>query len=199
MKKLLLTLVCFLMLTIGTMAQTTSGSIALGGGVSFTSTTQETGAQDTKTTQVQFIPSAGYFVADNFMVGLNLGLASSKTKNGTAETKSSEFAVGPFARYYMFTSNDKFAFTGEAGLLFGSDKFTPTSGNEQKGSSMNFYISPGFTYFLSEKWGLDFQLQGISFTSTDPNKDVDNDKRNSFTIGAEFFNPSLGFRYYISK
>ena len=199
MKKLLLTLVCFLIVTFGVMAQTGQGTVALGGNISFTASTQETSTEDQKTTQVQFVPSAGYFVADNLMVGLHLGLSSSKTKQGNSETKSSEFAVGPFARYYMFTSNDKFAFTGETGLLFGSTKYTPTTGNESKGSSIYFYISPGFTYFLSDHWGLDFQLQGISFTSSDPNKDTDNDKNNSFTIGAEFFNPSLGFRYYFSR
>jgi outer membrane protein len=187
------------MLTFGALAQTSSGTVAVGGGIRFTSVTQETGAQDSKTTQVLFRPNVGYFVANNFMVGVNLDLSSSKTKTGTGESKNSGYNVGPFARYYMFTSNEKFAFIGEAGLLFGSSKYTPTSGNEQKGSSVNFYISPGFTYFLSEKWGLDFQLQGIEFSSTDPNKDVDNDKRNTITIGAEFFNPFLGFRYYISR
>jgi len=199
MKKLLLTSVCFLFLMAGALAQTTSGTFALGGGISFTASTEETTGEDQKTTQFQFIPSAGYFVADNLMVGINLNLLSQKGKQGTAETKFSQFAVGPFARYYMFTSNEKFAFTGEAGLSFGSNKYTPSTGNEQKGSSINFYISPGFAYFLNDRWGLDFQLQGITYTSTDPNKDVDNDKENSFTIGANFFNPELGFRYYFAR
>jgi outer membrane protein len=199
MKKLLLTLVCFFMLFFGARAQTSHGSLSLGGAISFTADTQETSSEDQKSTEFRFIPSAGYFVADNLAVGLNLGLSSSKTKQGSSESKTNSFAVGPFARYYMFTSNDKFAFTGEAGLLFGSRKNTPTTGNEVKGSSVYFYISPGFTYFFNEKWGLDFQLQGISYSTTDPNKDADNDKYNSFSIGTDFFNPTLGFRYYINQ
>ena len=199
MKKLVLTIIGFSLFIVGAQAQTTAGSLMFGGNIRFTSTTQETTTQDQKSSQFQFLPSAGYFVADNLAVGVNVDLSTSKTETGNATSKYSSFTAGPFARYYMFTSNEKFAFTGEAGVNFGGTKFTPNTGNETKGSSLNVYISPGFTYFLSEKWGLDFQLQGISFSSTDPNKNVDNDKSNSVSIGANFFTPSLGFRYYIGN
>ena len=196
MKKLFFTLVCFCFVLTGAVAQTAQGSLTFGGAISYTSATQETPTQDAKSHSFQFIPSAGYFVIDNLAVGVNLGLSTSEN---SANTKTNNFLVGPFARYYVFTANEKFAFTGEAGLLFGNGKTTPAIGNELKTSSVNFYLSPGFTYFFTESWGLDFQLEGISFTSTDPNKNADNDKRNSVTVGANFFNPSLGFRYYIGR
>jgi hypothetical protein len=177
-------------------SQTTQGSLTLGGGFRFTSDKADYYSE--QTTSFNFQPSAGYFVVDNLAVGLTLSMTSTKYEfinNGGS--KRSEFVVGPFARYYKFTSNEKFAFTGEAGFLFGSNTFKPNNGTETKGGSTYFYIAPGFTYFLSEKWGLDFQLRGITFSSTDPNKDVDNDKSSSFSFGIQSFSPSLGFRFYL--
>jgi hypothetical protein len=176
-------------------AQTSHGNIMLGGDFSITSSKQETGGEDIKTTTFEFSPSAGYFVIDNLAVGLDLSF-SSETQE---DDKESSFLVGPFARYYKFTSNEKFAFYGQTGFMFGSLKDEPDGADETKGSLFNFYISPGFSYFFNEKWALDLRLQGISYTSYDPNKDNDDDKRSEFTFGVEFFNPSLGFRYYIGQ
>jgi hypothetical protein len=186
---------------VGTLAtawgQTTQGSLTLGGGIRYSSDEEDYYSQ--KTTEFSFQPSVGYFVADNLAVGLMLSMSSEKYNYGSGDNKTNDLVVGPFARYYKFTSNEKFAFTGEVGFLFGSTKFKPPVGNETKGGSTYVYVAPGFTYFLSEKWGLDFQLRGITFSSSDPNKDVDDDKSSSFTFGFESFNPSLGFRFYVSK
>lgn len=177
-------------------AQTVQGTFTVGGGVSYSSGKEENiYGGEVKSSTFSFRPSIGYFVVDNLAVGVNLGLTSGKQEQGSSTFKTSEFQVGPFARYYVFTSNERFAFMAEAALLFGSDK-QESGGFEQKGSSTAFYLSPGFTYFLTDRWGLDLQLQGISFYSSDPNKDVDNDKESGITIGAEFFNPSLGVRYF---
>lgn len=178
-------------------AQTVQGTLTVGGGISYSSSKDENiYGGEVKSSTFSFRPSIGYFVVDNLVIGANIGLVSGKQEQGASELKQSEFQVGPFARYYKFTSNERFAFMAEAGLLFGSAKQTSTGGFEQKGSSTSFYLSPGFTYFLTDKWGLDLQLQGISFYSSDPNKDVDNDKESGVTIGAEFFNPTLGVRYF---
>lgn len=177
-------------------AQTVQGTFTVGGGVSFSSGKDQNPYGEIKSSTFSFRPSLGYFVVDNLAVGVNLGLTSGKQEQGGTTFKTSEFQVGPFARYYVFTSNERFAFMAEAAVLFGSDKQEYSNGGEQKGSSTTFYLSPGFTYFLTDRWGLDLQLQGISFYSSDPNKDVDNDKESGVTIGAEFFNPVLGVRYF---
>lgn len=178
-----------------TQAQTSQGSLSLGGGISITSEKDENPGEDVKTTIVRFSPSVGYFVVDNLAVGLNLDLTSRKRE----DDKYSDLLIGPFARYYKYTSNEKFAFYGEVGFLFGSTKNEPDGQDEIKGSLFNFYISPGFAYFFNEKWALDLRLQGISYSSEDPNKDRDDDKENTFTFGANSFNPTLGFRYFIGK
>jgi outer membrane protein W len=203
MKKLLLSFILLAPICIGAQAQTTQGSLMLGGGISFSSSKNEGSEGDYKTTSFAFIPSVGYFVVDNLAVGANLSLQSDKTTggiNGNYEAKQTSLAVGPFARYYIFTSNEKFAFMAEAGLLFGSGKQESNNNNSTtKSSSVNFYVSPGFTYFLTDKWGVELQLEGLTYSSYDPNKDIENDKRSGFGLGVDFFNPSLGIRYFIGK
>lgn len=177
-----------------TKAQTSAGTIMIGGSVGFNSNTQETAGDDLKSSTFSISPSAGYFLSDNFALGLEFGFSSTKFSN---DDKLTSLNVGPFARYYKFIVEEKFAFYGEAGFSFGSGKYDPDGGNEAKSSSFGLNISPGFAYFFSNKWALDFQLQGISYSSNDPNKDNDNDKQSSFTFGVSSFNPSLGFRYFI--
>lgn len=197
MKKTTLIFAVLISTMVTAWGQTTQGSLAFGGGIRYSSTKTDYYSQET--TEFSFQPSAGYFVADNLAVGITLSMTSEKYDYGTGNNKTNNLVAGPFARYYKFTSNEKFAFTGEVGFMFGSNKFKPSAGTETKGGSTNFYIAPGFTYFLSDKWGLDLQLRGITYSSSDPNKDVDNDKSSSFTFGIQSFSPSLGFRFYLSK
>jgi hypothetical protein len=142
------------------------------------------------------VPSAGYFVSDNFAIGVDLEFSSSKYTNDDKETS---FQFSPYARFYKFLVEDKFAIYGQGGIYIESGKYDPNVGNETKTGAFGIYAAPGFAYFFNEKWSLDFQLSGLSFVSADPDKDADNDKRKSFNFGANYFNPTLGFRYFISK
>jgi outer membrane protein len=175
-------------------AQTSAGNIG------YTSQKQETGGDDQTRNTFSFTPSFGYFVADNFAVGLNLEYSSEKDENlDVIDTKTSTILFEPFARYYIFTPNEKFAFFAEGGLGFGSTKVDPDQGDETKSGTFRFRVSPGFAYFISDKWSLDFELSGISYTTYDRNKDVDDDKYSVFTFGVDSFNPTLGFRYIIGN
>lgn len=185
-------------------AQTSAGNMLLGGGIGYTSQKQESAGDDASNNTFSFTPSFGYFVADNFAVGLNLNFSTSSRENWdniADEYTYNEFLFEPFARYYMFTPNEKFAFFAEGALGFGSNKYDADGGGEQKGNLFRFRVSPGFAYFISDKWSLDFQLSGISYTSMDPNKDsdADDDKQSEFVFGVDSFNPSLGFRYVIGN
>jgi outer membrane protein len=181
-------------------AQTTQGTISLGGSMGVTNTKDEDDGEDTRTSEFRFQPSAGYFVIDNLMVGLGLSVVTGKEDDGFGgDDKYSSFLVGPFARYYIFTSNEKFAFFGEVGTLFGSFKDKPDGQDETKAGTFNLYVSPGFSYFFNEHWGLDLAFQGISFSSFDPDKDEDDDKSTTFNFGVSSFNPSIGIRYYIGN
>ena len=105
------TLVFLAILLSGTylQAQTTQGSMMVGGTLSLgKSTPQDDG--DYQYSSTTFSPSFGYFVMDNLAVGANLVIQSETSKNPTTKNVESAIGFGPFARYYKFTSNENFAF-----------------------------------------------------------------------------------------
>jgi outer membrane protein len=196
MKKTI-TVICLLFtVTVGYVkAQTSAGNMMVGGGFSIESESQQSNS-DVGSSSVTFTPNFGYFIADGFALGLSLNIGSSTVDEGADKTKYSTLAVGPYARYYKFTSNENFAFFGQATFLVGSTNVDVTPGGERKGSFVQFAISPGFSYFFNKHWALDLQLQGLVVTSEDPNKDNDDDKYSSVSFGLNSFNPTLGFRYH---
>lgn len=177
-------------------AQTTAGSIMLGGGITFESTSVS--GADTNESEFTFSPSAGYFLMDNFAVGLNLTIGSIKEEAGGLDEKTSIFGIGPFARYYIFTNNEKFAFYGQASFSIGSRKYDPGVGNDIKSGSFDFRVSPGFSYFFNEHWALDLGFRGIGITTEDPNKDVDNNERTTFFFGLNSLAPNFGVRFFLN-
>jgi outer membrane protein len=181
----------------GVFAQTNQGSISIGGALGFSSYKLENETESTETT-FGVMPQLGYFIADGMEIGI-IGEFSVNNDEGVfGDTKTTTFAAGPFFKYYMFTSNEKFAFTLGASALFGAIKESPEAGDDVKGSEIAIAVSPGFSYFFTNRLGLDFQLAGISFNSYKPNKDADF-KESQFVFGLASLNPSLGFRYFISR
>ena len=179
-------------------AQTSQGNLFFGGAVRFDSYKDEDDGEDDKTSSFTFAPSVGYFVIDNLAVGIDLNLTTSKSDDGFGgDDKINTIGVGPFARYYKFTSNEKFAFIGELGFGFVGTKIKPDGQDETKASGFNVHLSPGFAYFFNEHWCLDLELQGIAFQSIDPNKDQDDDKQTQFTFGVSSLSPTLGIKYFL--
>jgi outer membrane protein len=176
-------------------AQTSSGSMMLGGGLNFSSSSSQTGSNNDQNS-VAFSPGFGYFIGDNFAVGTTLYLASSRSGTGANKTVQSAFGLGPFARYYLFTSNDRFAFFGQAQLVFSTSKYDPPAGNVTKGNEISFALSPGAAFFFNEHWALEFSIRGFALTSGDPNTNNDDDKYTEVELGLNSFSPSLGFRYH---
>jgi outer membrane protein len=178
-------------------AQTSQGSIVLGGSIFLNSTKQE--SIDYRTNEFGFSPQVGYLIKDNFEIGGKLSISTSKYESGSQESKSFGWSIGPYARYYHFTENNRFAFYGHAQAVigFGKNSYEDAfNNNEAKSNSFSISLSPGFTYFFTDKWGLDLQLSGISLSWRDPNTDADNNMQTNF--GASFnLHPSLGLRYYI--
>ena len=155
MKKTILLLACLSWIGFS-YAQTVSGTKAVGGGFNYSSVTAP-GYEGDDGTESTFgvIPSLGYFVADKFMVGVNIGYTSSKSEGmNFYDSKSTGFAVGPFARYYIHTSNESFAFYGQASVLFGSGKETIDDlDSETKSSSLEYFSFSRLRVFLQRTLG----------------------------------------------
>ncbi|MBX2964753.1 MAG: porin family protein [Cyclobacteriaceae bacterium] len=197
MKRTSVVLLFLSFVSIAVWAQTNQGNFVVGGSIGFGST--KVSDAESTSNNFSFSPQAGYFIADGMEVGLLLGFSTSGGKiNGNDVTKYTNTSVGPYFKYYMFTSNENFAFTLRAATQFGFRKQDPPIGNDIKGSSFGFTVSPGFTYFFTDKIGLDFQLAGIGIHTTKPNKEVDS-TTTTFTFGVDSFSPSLGFRYFFTR
>lgn len=176
-------------------AQTSSGNMMIGGGLNFSSVSYQAGNAN-NWNSVEFTPGFGYFVSDNFAVGATLILGSEREGTGAGKTLSSSFGLGPFARYYIFTSNENFGFFGQAQLSFTADKTDPPVGGVVKGNEIAFALSPGAVFFFNEHWAVEFMIRGFALTSRDPNTNNNNDKYTRVELGLNSLTPSLGFRYH---
>jgi outer membrane protein len=178
--------------------QIIKGTKAIGGGLSYSSTIQPGYlGEDDSDSSFEIIPGIGYFVSDGLLIGINLGYSYGKTTAFGGDTKSSGFAVGPLVRYYKPTSNENFAIYGQFSFLYGSGKETDSNNQETKTSAIDIAISPGFVYFLNNHWAVELGFRGIGYSSSDPDKDIDNDNVKTFDIGLNSFLPaSLGFRFH---
>ena len=176
-------------------AQTSSGSMMAGGSITFSSSSREGGSAN-DFSSFSFSPSFGYFISDNFALGTSLTLSTSRTGTGAAKTTGSSFGLGPFVRYYKFTSNESLAFFGQAGVSFSSGKTDPAFGNVTNSNSISLSIFPGVAYFLNEHWAMELSITGFRLVSSDLNTDNEDDKTTTVDFSIHSFSPSLGLRYH---
>lgn len=212
-------------------AQIASGSLmfgwVLGADIKSEGTTKVTGAPDLKTpgyTEWNFSPTVGYFLSDGLAVGLSLNVGSMYmlTATSTDGTKKenvmgSTLGVGLFARKYSEITTNLYMHT-QAGLNYGSFSFTDKDndglsafkdGDKVSGTLINIAVSPGLTYFVSPKWGIDFSLNNIlSYDMTTTKTETPatgllpasttETSGGGFSIGAGL-TPSLGLFYYMGN
>jgi opacity protein-like surface antigen len=153
---------------------------------------------ETRNTISTFTPGFGYFVKDNFAVGLNLSMGRNSSTSAVSQLEMNFFGFGPFVRYYRFTSNPEFAFYVQGGFSLLSQKTEYAPDMYQRGRSFSFQIYPGFSYFFTKHWAADLSIRGILISSDNP----DNENGSDYTVvdfGIGTFSPSLGLRYYFGN
>ena len=169
---------------------TDQGRFMLGSAVGFATNTSKTsfstatpGASDTEpqNTQWNIAPSVGYFLFNNFTLGIGLDYTSStETRAGEDQTKDSDLLFGPFARYY-FPFGDKAIFL-QGNFGFGNSADNLTIGTERQNINTNILAvgaGPGFTIFSNDAIGLealvkynyarskfDIDIAGVQTTTT---------------------------------
>lgn len=202
MKKSFVTVLLIISCT-SIMAQTGKGTFSLGGLIGVSSGINKTLGTKREDISVSVAPAAGFFVADKMELGLYLSFGYTREKADGDELGTYKTAgLGPYFKYYLFTSNEQFAFTLNTSMVFGISKrdFPADSFNrDATGNNFQFSFSPGFSYFFTGKIGLDFELRGITVNYSDPDGDTDDDESTYLTIGASSLNPSLGFKYYFAR
>lgn len=174
------------------------GAILLGGSSSLDFTSlkfklkTDTDSRDiNKTTNIDFSPKIGFFVANNLAFGLELPIEYSSEKSESNDEKhtSSSFAFAPFVRKYFGGSNIKPYLEGQIGFGFVESEFTiPTLfvgsafTGESSGNLFLYEIEGGIGIFFNEKVSLDLAL-GYAHSSIEFDDDDTKTIVNGFGFG----------------
>lgn len=220
MKKLLLCVLTWFLATNLVNSQTDQGTFYLGGSFQLSSSSEKTKANNTtvdgpKTFGFGINPNVGYFIGDNFMLGLSLGFDSETTKiKGETpgdideeKTTISAFNFGPFARYYI-KPWDKSAFFIQAGIPLGFGKYKydetdngTTVSHETKVSSFGVEINPGLVFWATQAVCFEVVVGELSFSSVAyKNGSGDNEVKLTKSNFGLIFNPNyfglaVGFHF----
>lgn len=175
--------------TLPGIAQIESSSKFINGTVRLT----VSGSGENAQTAVVFSPTFGYFISDEMAVGGTLGIVTRPTGGDDNDLTVS---LSPFVRRYFSIVDDKFYFFANGALSLSYGNSAAGFGefrSSDEAFSVSLTASPGFAYFPSERWGLDFTFTafGLSFFGIG-----EEETALLFTIGATTFAPSLGFSYY---
>jgi hypothetical protein len=175
----------------------------LGSAVGFATNTSTTslssgGEAEPQNTQWNVAPSIGYFLFDNFTLGIGLDYtSSSETRQGLPKTKDDDLLFGPFARYYFPFADKALFLQGNFGFGTSSDNLN-VNGVDQNINTNIFAVGagPGFTIFSNDGIGLEALVKYNYAKST---FDIDlNGVKTSTTTKTNQIALSLGLQIYFS-
>ncbi|MCH8545247.1 MAG: porin family protein [Cryomorphaceae bacterium] len=172
-------------------AQLQEGSILATGGLNFSSTSDGNAYSNSFGISL----TGGYFIQDNFVVGLSLSYGSASVSInddfGMGDMSNDAFGIGAFARYYI-PYTDKFSFFGQAGLagVFSSPDENSSINN------FSFELAPGFAYFFTDRIALNFSVGLIGFTSQTVSLGDNSNSVNTINFGVDLLSPRLGFSVF---
>lgn len=222
MKKSIWAILPLLLFSLTAFGQLEKGSVLLGGrlgfGSSFSESKSGSAYHESKATNFNFSPDAGYFFGDNWVVGLSIPLAwnnntsSSVSFDGaegpTREYKSSSYGVAPFVRRY-FPFGDKMAAYGQIRLGY-SHQFTEDIPNIDEDSSTTRDLDSfqaaatlGLSYFPKSWMGINLSISPLSYSTSslqeDRNQEYLDGKSSGFGFGLDTSAITLGIDFFLSK
>ena len=151
-----------------------------------------------KFTSFNLMPRVGFFLVDNFALGLDFSYTSLSYKDGTDDDKSSisTFGAGPFIRYYFPV--EKVSPFVEGDLIFGSSKskWEPSGGetNESKTGLFAWGAGLGVAFPLGDVAALDLLVGYNSYSQKDKEDNENNNRTVMGTFGVKF-----GFLIFLGK
>jgi hypothetical protein len=158
----------FLASTLSIHSQTVAQGIwTVGGSVGFSSSKQKGAGQ--ATTVIEFLPEAGYYIIDDLGVGLN----ANYSKTSQDATSLTEYAIGPWARYYVYQN----AFA-QASFLIGSTTIDGDFG-KAKTSGHKVELGLGYSAWLADA----VALEPLLFYNISKSKDENSQPLSTNTIG----------------
>jgi len=162
MKKMLL----ILALAMVSFANAQKGTLLVGGNISYNSEKIEREVFPTKTDAIAFSPKVGYQFHDNWTVGAEFSLTSSKTTHDGSEGKYNAYKAGAFVRYTV-PLNENFSVFADLGIGYQNQKDksygngSPISTNE--GNGIYTGITPALFINMKKGFGLNFSIGGLGY------------------------------------
>ena len=194
MKKVFLTMMTGLGFAVAVNAQTDKGNVMLGGQAAYDY--EKTVDVDGNTQNYTIMPQLGFFVEDNFALGLGLGYSGSTTKSPSdIKSTSGDFAVSPFARLYKGEGPVKFFGQLSVPMSWGTRKVDgdKTGTTERYGAA----VSPGIAYFPTSRLGIELSVKGLYYEHVAVKPESgSNTKRNEFGLNVNSLQPSLGVNFF---
>jgi len=167
-------------LALGSRAQTEKGNFLLGGNFNFKS--EKNHEKFPRTNGFGIGPQIGYFISDNFAIGLGLGYTYSRIKpvveyvqnegqsvrHANSGSRQEGVSISPFVRYYV-NLNTKFKFFGafsavvseQRGKSIGENQNNSHYGTVNKSHGLN--LAPGFAFFPTKKLAIEFSTILFSY------------------------------------
>ncbi len=152
-------------------------------------------------TQINIAPSVGYFLFDNFGLGIRMDYTLNRVEEANNEfTEDSDVLFGPFARYYLPVSgsNDMFLFL-EAGFGFGNARDIqelPTGNQRINTNLFAFGAGPGITVIASNSIGLEAVVK-YNYARSEFDTQIAGIEANTITKTNQI-GISLGLQFYFS-
>ncbi|RME99416.1 MAG: hypothetical protein D6772_07760 [Bacteroidetes bacterium] len=217
--KKLITFSCGLFLSLVLVAQnvTSAGNFMIGTTLGFSTASSETEinsqsqdikSQNTEALQLSFTPKLGYFVMDNWTLGLAVDYTLSRLEEPInvldPDTEfnisyDSDLLFGPFTRFYFLFGEDKALFI-ESTLGFGSSRNQiQVDGGEQTISNnvLTFGVGPGFTIFSDDGIGVS-AIAKYNWARANADVNVQGIRSETMNI-TNAFDLSIGFQVYFSR
>lgn len=206
------------------LAQVQKGTILAGGSISYNGTNNKgefsvnSGfvLDEYKRNLIAIRPHIGFFTTESMLLGVGLTYEHNSTErrgsfNGSPSTpfveKSNLILINPYLTKFSRLT-DKFYFTTTINLLvgLGQGKYGENGTLETNIFELRVNITPGLTYFISNKWALRGSIGQLFYNrkqekiatdiglSEDP-KNVDN----NYGLNVSFNTFSIGFQYYLNN
>jgi len=196
---------------------TASGNFMMGGTLGFSTASSSVeinnsgnsiSNEGSRATQFNISPRVGYFVSDNFALGIGMDYTLNEIEepvdltdpNTEYESEyDSDLLFGPFARYYIPVGVDK-AFFLQANFGLGSSQDQIRIGEDpQTVSNDVFAISagPGFTIYSTDAIGIEAILKyNWARSNAQYNFQGESNETTTYTNQLDF---SIGFQVYFSR
>lgn len=188
MKKLLVVIPLFLLFFGKANAQITEGNWMVGGSASFSHSKYESFGDfpsKSKSSGMELNANLGYFVIDNFAVGVSpyFGFSNPEGSNNS----STAYGIGPFARYYFLPSDKMINVFSQAGYRYGIGY----AQGKKTGTNNNFDIKAGVVMLFNSSVGLEFTA-GYNIYNNKSARGNSRVRGDNFILG-------LGFQIHLEK